>query len=117
MQAKTDPPFEVTSVYATVKFALVCDRYRKRKLDIDMYLVARCKVHSVIKINNQRCFLTLKALNNFGPSIQFFVPWHINHPVKLGQTIWYAFIVVLLICTKYTMIVNLLLLAQTQTCS
>uniref|UniRef100_A0A7N0RDB1 Eukaryotic translation initiation factor 3 subunit 7 n=1 Tax=Kalanchoe fedtschenkoi TaxID=63787 RepID=A0A7N0RDB1_KALFE len=42
-------------------------RYRRWKLDNDMYLVARCEVQSVIELNNQRSFLTLNALNEFDP--------------------------------------------------
>ncbi|KAK4439951.1 Eukaryotic translation initiation factor 3 subunit D [Sesamum alatum] len=42
-------------------------RYRRWKLDDDMYLVSRCEVHSVLDINNQRSFLTLNALNEFDP--------------------------------------------------
>ncbi|KAK6149926.1 hypothetical protein DH2020_017451 [Rehmannia glutinosa] len=40
-------------------------RYRRWKLDDDMYLVSRCEVQSVLDINNQRSFLTLNALNEF----------------------------------------------------
>lgn len=40
-------------------------KYRRWKLDDDMYLVARCEVQSVVDINNQRSFLTLNALNEF----------------------------------------------------
>lgn len=42
-------------------------RYRRWKLDDDMYLVARCELQSVLEINNQRQFLTLNALNEFDP--------------------------------------------------
>lgn len=42
-------------------------RYRRWKLADDMYLVARCEVHSVVDVNNQRSFLTLNALNEFDP--------------------------------------------------
>ncbi|KAL6542834.1 Eukaryotic translation initiation factor 3 subunit D [Orobanche hederae] len=42
-------------------------RYRRWKLDNDMYLVSRCEVQSVLDINNQRSFLTLNALNEFDP--------------------------------------------------
>ena len=45
--------------------ASVAYRYRRWKLDNDMYLVARCEVQSVVEINNQRSFLTLNALNEF----------------------------------------------------
>uniref|UniRef100_A0A7N0REG1 Eukaryotic translation initiation factor 3 subunit D n=1 Tax=Kalanchoe fedtschenkoi TaxID=63787 RepID=A0A7N0REG1_KALFE len=47
--------------------ASVAYRYRRWKLDNDMYLVARCEVQSVIELNNQRSFLTLNALNEFDP--------------------------------------------------
>lgn len=42
-------------------------RYRRWKLDDDMYLVARCEVQSALEINNQRQFLTINALNEFDP--------------------------------------------------
>ncbi|KAK3010235.1 hypothetical protein RJ639_010807 [Escallonia herrerae] len=42
-------------------------RYRRWKLDNDMYLVARCEVQSVVEANNNRSFLTLNALNEFDP--------------------------------------------------
>ncbi|XP_062173604.1 eukaryotic translation initiation factor 3 subunit D-like [Alnus glutinosa] len=42
-------------------------RYRRWKLDNDMYLVARCEVQSVVEVNKQRSFLTLNALNEFDP--------------------------------------------------
>ncbi|KAH7835934.1 hypothetical protein Vadar_031227 [Vaccinium darrowii] len=45
--------------------ASVAYRYRRWKLDSDMYLVARCEVQSVVEVNNQRSFLTLNALNEF----------------------------------------------------
>ncbi|XAR59161.1 hypothetical protein NMG60_11014838 [Bertholletia excelsa] len=45
--------------------ASVAYRYRRWKLDDDMYLVARCEVQSVVEVNNQRSFLTLNALNEF----------------------------------------------------
>ncbi|KAM4129066.1 hypothetical protein ACJW30_02G216900 [Castanea mollissima] len=45
--------------------ASVAYRYRRWKLDNDLYLVARCEVQSVVEINNQRSFLTLNALNEF----------------------------------------------------
>ncbi|GAY34529.1 hypothetical protein WN944_012262 [Citrus x changshan-huyou] len=45
--------------------ASVAYRYRRWKLDDDMYLVARCEVQSVVDVNNQRSFLTLNALNEF----------------------------------------------------
>ncbi|KAK4259817.1 hypothetical protein QN277_006110 [Acacia crassicarpa] len=47
--------------------ASVAYRYRRWKLDNDMYLVARCEVQSVVEMNNQRSFLTLNALNEFDP--------------------------------------------------
>ncbi|KAL9669436.1 hypothetical protein QQ045_006983 [Rhodiola kirilowii] len=47
--------------------ASVAYRYRRWKLDNDMYLVARCEVQSVMEVNNQRSFLTLNALNEFDP--------------------------------------------------
>ncbi|KAK9277473.1 hypothetical protein L1049_007017 [Liquidambar formosana] len=40
-------------------------RYRRWKLDDEMYLVARCEVQSVVEVNKQRSFLTLNALNEF----------------------------------------------------
>ncbi|XP_031126055.1 eukaryotic translation initiation factor 3 subunit D-like [Ipomoea triloba] len=45
--------------------ASVAYRYRRWKLDDDVHLVARCEVHSVVEVNNQRSFLTLNALNEF----------------------------------------------------
>ncbi|KAK2447279.1 Eukaryotic translation initiation factor 3 subunit 7 (eIF-3) [Trifolium repens] len=45
--------------------ASVAYRYRRWKLDNDMYLVARCEVHSVVELNKQRSFLTVNALNEF----------------------------------------------------
>ncbi|CAI9105114.1 OLC1v1003969C1 [Oldenlandia corymbosa var. corymbosa] len=42
-------------------------RYRRWKLDDEMYLVARCEVQSVVEVNNQRLFLTLNASNEFDP--------------------------------------------------
>lgn len=45
--------------------ASVAYRYRRWKLDDDMYLVARCEAQSVVDVNNQRSFLTLNALNEF----------------------------------------------------
>ncbi|KAI4296759.1 hypothetical protein L6164_036687 [Bauhinia variegata] len=47
--------------------ASVAYRYRRWKLDDDMYLVARCEVQSVVELNKQRSFLTLNALNEFDP--------------------------------------------------
>ncbi|XP_074269708.1 eukaryotic translation initiation factor 3 subunit D-like [Silene latifolia] len=40
-------------------------RYRRWKLDNDMYLVARCELQSVLDINDKRQFLTVNALNEF----------------------------------------------------
>ena len=40
-------------------------RYRRWKLDNEMYLVARCELQSVLEVNNQKQFLTLNALNEF----------------------------------------------------
>ncbi|XP_059658988.1 eukaryotic translation initiation factor 3 subunit D-like [Cornus florida] len=42
-------------------------RYRRWKLDDEMYLVARCEVQSVVEVNEKRSFLTLNALNEFDP--------------------------------------------------
>ncbi|XP_052182472.1 eukaryotic translation initiation factor 3 subunit D-like [Diospyros lotus] len=47
--------------------ASVAYRYRRWKLDDDMYLVARCEVQSVAEVNSQRSFLTQNALNEFDP--------------------------------------------------
>ncbi|XP_010272431.1 PREDICTED: eukaryotic translation initiation factor 3 subunit D-like [Nelumbo nucifera] len=47
--------------------ASVAYRYRRWKLDDDMYLVARCEVQSVSDVKGQRSFLTLNALNEFDP--------------------------------------------------
>uniref|UniRef100_A0A1D1XT08 Eukaryotic translation initiation factor 3 subunit D n=1 Tax=Anthurium amnicola TaxID=1678845 RepID=A0A1D1XT08_9ARAE len=47
--------------------ASVAYRYRRWKLDDDMYLVARCEVHAVSDVKGQRSFLTLNALNEFDP--------------------------------------------------
>ncbi|KAK9268647.1 hypothetical protein L1049_000404 [Liquidambar formosana] len=47
--------------------ASVAYRYRRWKLDDEMYLVARCEVQSVVEVNKQRSFLTLNALNEFDP--------------------------------------------------
>ncbi|KAE8720288.1 Eukaryotic translation initiation factor 3 subunit D [Hibiscus syriacus] len=47
--------------------ASVAYRYRRWKLDNDMYLVARCEVQSVVEINNKNSFVTLNALNEFDP--------------------------------------------------
>ncbi|KAL8160922.1 hypothetical protein V2J09_012411 [Rumex salicifolius] len=47
--------------------ASVAYRYRRWKLDDDMYLVARCELQSMLDLNNQRQFLTLNALNEFDP--------------------------------------------------
>lgn len=45
--------------------ASVAYRYRRWKLDDDMYLVARCEVHAVSDVKGQTSFLTLNALNEF----------------------------------------------------
>lgn len=47
--------------------ASVAYRYRRWKLDDEMYLVSRCEVQSVVDVNNQRQFLTVNALNEFDP--------------------------------------------------
>ncbi|OIV91735.1 hypothetical protein TanjilG_26588 [Lupinus angustifolius] len=47
--------------------ASVAYRYRRWKLDNEMYLVARCEVQSVLDVNKQRSCLTLNALNEFDP--------------------------------------------------
>ncbi|MQM10257.1 hypothetical protein Taro_043148 [Colocasia esculenta] len=47
--------------------ASVAYRYRRWKLDDDMYLVARCEAHAVSDVKGQRSFLTLNALNEFDP--------------------------------------------------
>ncbi|MBA0595164.1 eukaryotic translation initiation factor 3 subunit D [Gossypium raimondii] len=47
--------------------ASVAYRYRRWKLDGDMYLVARCEVQSVVEVNNKNSFVTLNALNEFDP--------------------------------------------------
>ncbi|XP_010537671.1 PREDICTED: eukaryotic translation initiation factor 3 subunit D-like [Tarenaya hassleriana] len=49
------------------EIASVAYRYRRWKLDDDMYLVARCELQSVVEANNQRQLLTLNALNEFDP--------------------------------------------------
>eukprot|EP00262_Sarcandra_glabra_P013678 TRINITY_DN385_c0_g1_i2.p1 TRINITY_DN385_c0_g1~~TRINITY_DN385_c0_g1_i2.p1 ORF type:complete len:569 (+),score=73.32 TRINITY_DN385_c0_g1_i2:198-1904(+) len=59
--------FEEPNPFATEgeEVASVAYRYRRWKLDEDMYLVARCEVHSVSEAKGQRSFLTLNALNEF----------------------------------------------------
>ncbi|RAL44791.1 hypothetical protein DM860_003550 [Cuscuta australis] len=59
--------FEEPNPFATEgeEVASVAYRYRRWKLDDDMYLVARCEVQSVVEVNNNRSFLTLNALNEF----------------------------------------------------
>ncbi|KAK1326437.1 Eukaryotic translation initiation factor 3 subunit D [Acorus calamus] len=47
--------------------ASVAYRYRRWKLDDDLYLVSRCEVHAVLDNKGQRSFLTLNALNEFDP--------------------------------------------------
>lgn len=61
--------FEEPNPFATdgEDAASVGYRYRRWKLDNDMYLIARCEVQSVMEVNNQRSFLTLNALNEFDP--------------------------------------------------
>ncbi|KAL9267404.1 Eukaryotic translation initiation factor 3 subunit D-like protein [Drosera capensis] len=45
--------------------ASVAYRYRRWKLDENLYLVTRCELQSVLDVNNQKQFLTLNALNEF----------------------------------------------------
>lgn len=61
--------FEETNPFANEgeEVASVAYRYRRWKLDDEMYLVSRCEVQSVLDMNNQRSFLTLNALNEFDP--------------------------------------------------
>lgn len=61
--------FEEANPFASEgeEVASVGYRYRRWKLDNDMYLVARCEVQSVVEVNNSRSFLTLNALNEFDP--------------------------------------------------
>ncbi|KAL9229886.1 hypothetical protein vseg_005304 [Gypsophila vaccaria] len=40
-------------------------RYRRWKLDNEMYLVSRCELQSVLEVNDKRQFLTVNALNEF----------------------------------------------------
>ncbi|KAK9684405.1 hypothetical protein RND81_10G207900 [Saponaria officinalis] len=40
-------------------------RYRRWKLDNEMYLVSRCELQSVLEMNDKRQFLTVNALNEF----------------------------------------------------
>ncbi|GAA0172863.1 translation initiation factor [Lithospermum erythrorhizon] len=47
--------------------ASVAYRYRRWKLDDDMYLVARCELQSLVEVNNQKSLMTLNALNEFDP--------------------------------------------------
>jgi translation initiation factor 3 subunit D len=42
-------------------------KYRRWKLDNDMFLVARCEVQSVVKANENKSYFTLNALNEFDP--------------------------------------------------
>ncbi|KAI3939903.1 hypothetical protein MKW98_029679 [Papaver atlanticum] len=42
-------------------------RYRRWKLDDNMFLVARCEVQSAVESNGQQSFMTLNALNEFDP--------------------------------------------------
>lgn len=61
--------FEEPNPFATEgeEVASVAYRYRRWKLEDDMYLIARCEVHAVSEMNNQRSFFTLNALNEFDP--------------------------------------------------
>ncbi|KAM0938182.1 putative eukaryotic translation initiation factor 3 subunit D [Dioscorea sansibarensis] len=61
--------FEESNPFAAdgEELASVAYRYRRWKLDDDLYLVARCEVHSVTEVRGQRSFLTLNALNEFDP--------------------------------------------------
>lgn len=61
--------FEEPNPFAaeTEEAASVAYRYRRWKLDEDMYLVARCEVHAVSEVKGQQSFLTLNALNEFDP--------------------------------------------------
>ncbi|KAF8413684.1 hypothetical protein HHK36_001676 [Tetracentron sinense] len=45
--------------------ASVAYRYRRWKLEDDMYLVARCEAQCVSEVKEQRSFFTLNALNEF----------------------------------------------------
>ncbi|MCL7038213.1 hypothetical protein MKW94_027883 [Papaver nudicaule] len=47
--------------------ASVAYRYRRWKLDNEMFLVARCEVQSASESKGQQSFLTLNALNEFDP--------------------------------------------------
>ncbi|KAF6168617.1 hypothetical protein GIB67_005229 [Kingdonia uniflora] len=47
--------------------APVAYRYRRWKLDNDMYLIARCEAQSVVDVNGQCSYMTLNALNEFDP--------------------------------------------------
>ncbi|KAI3936983.1 hypothetical protein MKX01_015198 [Papaver californicum] len=47
--------------------ASVAYRYRRWKLDDEMFLVARCEVQSASESKGQQSFLTLNALNEFDP--------------------------------------------------
>ncbi|RZC46529.1 hypothetical protein C5167_009057 [Papaver somniferum] len=47
--------------------ASVAYRYRRWKLDDEMFLVARCEVQSASETKGQQSFLTLNALNEFDP--------------------------------------------------
>ncbi|KAI3935835.1 hypothetical protein MKX01_033019 [Papaver californicum] len=47
--------------------ASVAYRYRRWKLDDEMFLVARCEVQSASECNGQQSFMTLNALNEFDP--------------------------------------------------
>ncbi|KAJ4964190.1 hypothetical protein NE237_024129 [Protea cynaroides] len=47
--------------------ASVAYRYRRWKLDDEMYLVARCELQGATDVKGQQAFLTLNALNEFDP--------------------------------------------------
>ncbi|KAI9085002.1 hypothetical protein K1719_032994 [Acacia pycnantha] len=66
--------------------ASVAYRYRRWKLDDDMYLVARCEVQSVVDMNNQRSFLTLNALNEFDPKYSG-VEWRLKLETQRGAVL------------------------------
>ena len=47
--------------------ASVAYRYRRWKLEEDLFLIARCEVHAVSEFKGQQSFLTVNALNEFDP--------------------------------------------------
>ncbi|KAJ7542467.1 hypothetical protein O6H91_10G107900 [Diphasiastrum complanatum] len=49
--------------------ASVAYKYRRWKLDDEIFLVCRCEVHSVLDAKGQTSFLTLNALNEFDPKL------------------------------------------------